>query len=525
MSVTKDRIDVLLVEDDEEDYLLTKDLLSRLDGVRHELHWVRDCRSALRAAREGDHDVYLVDYRLGAEDGIELIRELVAAGHDVPVIVLTGQGNHDVDVEAARAGAADYLIKGEVSPVLLERTIRYAIRGRADLRALRESEEELRQAQKMEAVGRLAGGVAHDFNNMMSAVIGFSELVLARLEGAHPLRHYVEEIMRAGERASALTNQLLVFSRKQVLEPRVLDLNRIVADVERLLQRLIGEDVELVSVLDPALEPVVADPGQVEQVIVNLAVNARDAMPTGGKLTIETANVELDEDYASRHLDVEPGSYVLLAVTDTGVGMEADTAERIFEPFFTTKEEGRGTGLGLATVFGVVKQSGGAICVDSEPGRGTSFKIYLPRTRATVETLDVHAVPPEGPRGSETILLVEDEQIVRDLEREALEESGYTVLEARSASHALELAQEYRGTIDLLLTDVVMPELSGHEVAERLTARRPEMKVLYASGYTDGAIVRHGVLEPGIAFLPKPLTPASLARKVREVLDAPLPLV
>ena len=523
---TVDQVEVLvlLVEDDEEDYLLTKDLLSRLDGVRHEIHWVSDYGSALSAAHEGDHDVYLVDYRLGADDGIELVRELVAAHHDVPVIVLTGQGNHEVDVEAARAGAVDYLVKGEVSPELLERTIRYAMRGHADMRALRESEEGLRQAQKMEAVGQLAGGIAHDFNNMMTAVIGYSELVLARLEDAHPLRHEVEEIKRAGERASAMTHQLLAFSRKQVLQPRVFDLNTVVAEVDGLLQRLIGENVELVSVLDPALEPIEADPGELEQVIMNLAINARDAMPTGGKLTIETANVELDEDYASHHFDVEPGPYVLLAVSDTGVGMEAETMRHIFEPFFTTKEEGKGTGLGLATVFGIVKQSGGDIHVYSEPSRGTTFKIYLSRTQAPVDRIEPVVVSTKPPRGSETILLVEDEELVRSLERKVLEASGYTVLEAHNVSHALELAQSHHGIIDLLLTDVVMPQLSGRELAERLTVRRPEMKILYASGYAADAITRHGVLEPGIAFLPKPLTPTSLARKVREVLDTPLNL-
>ena len=516
------QIAVLLVDDDADDYLLTKDLLSKLDGDRYDIQWVSDHRSALRAAHEGEHDVYLVDYRLGADDGIELVRELIANGHDVPVIVLTGQGNRDVDVEAAQAGAADYLVKGEVSPALLERTIRYAMQGRAHLRALRESEEGLRQAQRMEAVGQLAGGVAHDFNNMMSVVIGFSEFVLAHLDDAHPQRAHVEEIMRAGKRASTMTQQLLAFSRKQVLDPRVFDLNTVVADVETMLQRLIGEDIELVSVLDPELEPIEADPGQLEQVLMNLVINARDAMPTGGKLTIETANVDLDAEYASRHLDVVPGPYVLLAVSDTGVGMEAETLRQIFEPFFTTKEEGKGTGLGLATVFGIVKQSGGDIHVYSEPSQGTTFKIYLPRTQAPVDRVEPPVAGTKPARGTETVLLVEDEELVRSLERKVLEESGYTVLEALSANHALELAEQHDGVIDLLLTDVVMPQLSGRELADLLAPERPEMRILYASGYTADAITRHGVLEQGIAFLPKPLTPTSLLRKVREVLDAPL---
>jgi two-component system, cell cycle sensor histidine kinase and response regulator CckA len=512
-------LSVLLVEDDEEDYLLTRDVLARIDGIRYALHWVSDSRSALEAVNEREFDVCLVDYRLGPEDGIELVQRLVEGGHDLPVIVLTGQGDREVDLHAAQAGAADYLIKSEVSPALLERTIRYALRSRADLQALRESEADLRQAHRMDAVGRLAGGVAHDFNNMMTAVIGFSELVLGRLEEAHPARRHVEEIRRAGERASGMTHQLLAFSRKQVLQPRVLDLNAVVADVERLLERLISEDVELVSVLEPALEPIEADRGQLEQVIMNLVINARDAMPAGGKVTIETANVELADDGLGP--DVEAGPYVVLTVRDTGTGMNSQTVRQIFEPFFTTKDEGRGTGLGLATVFGIVKQSGGDISVDSELGVGTTFKAYLPRAHTQVEQIVPVLPRAEAPRGSETILLVEDEELVRSLAREVLEEAGYTVLEARNVGHALELGRDHRGVVDLLLTDVVMPGISGPELGERLLALRPELKVLYVSGYADGVIAHQGILEPGIAFLAKPMTPQSLAGKVRQVLDTP----
>jgi two-component system cell cycle sensor histidine kinase/response regulator CckA len=513
-------VEVLLVEDDDEDYMLTEDVFSSIEGTRYTLHWVRDYGSALKSVEERHFDVCLVDYRLGAENGIDLVRELVANGHDLPVVVLTGNGDRDVDLEAAQAGAADYLVKGEITPALLERTLRYALRSGETLRALRESEADLRQSQRMDAIGQLAGGVAHDFNNMMTAVIGFSDLILARTEEAHPLRGHVEEIKRAGERASALTHQLLAFSRRQVLQPRVLDLNAVVTEVDTLLQRLIGANVELVSVLDPALEHVQADPGQLEQVILNLAINARDAMPAGGQLTIETANVELDADHASRYLDVEAGPYALLAVSDTGVGMEAETIAQIFEPFFTTKPEGKGTGLGLATVFGIVKQSGGDIGVYSEPNRGTTFKIYLPRVQAPVDRISPPTRRLEPPRGSETVLLVEDEELVRHLEREVLTEGGYTVLEARSVSHALELAEGHAGVIDLLVTDVVMPELNGPALAELLAERRPDIRILYTSGYPSNAISRQGVLAPNVAFLPKPLTPASLARKVREVLDA-----
>jgi two-component system, cell cycle sensor histidine kinase and response regulator CckA len=519
----EERINVLLVDDDEDDHLFTKDLLSRLEGVRHELHWVRDYQAALAAAAESDYDVCLVDYRLGPDSGIELVRELVASGQGMPVIMLTGQGDRDVDVEATHAGAADYLVKGEISPVLLERTIRYAIRRHADMQALRESEEGLRQAQRLDAIGQLAGGVAHDFNNMMTAVVGFSDLALGRIDDPDdPLHRYLGEIRHAGEHAAALAHQLLAFSRKQMLQTQVLDLNTVVSDVERLLQRLLADDVELSSVLDSALGSVKVDPSQLEQVIINLAINASDAMPTGGKLTIETSNIELDAAYSDGHLDVDPGPYVLLAVSDTGVGMSAETKRRVFEPFFTTKEVGKGTGLGLATVFGIVKQSGGEISVYSELGHGTTFKVYLPRVDAPSEDLQEPAKhPPTSPRGAETILLVDDEEVVRRFIAEVLADCGYTVIEARAPTQALDLAHDYPDVIHLLVTDVVMPGLSGHELAEQLLTERRELKTLYTSGYASNAIVRHGVLEPGIAFLPKPLNMLTLTNKVREVLDTP----
>jgi len=389
-----------------------------------------------------------------------------------------------------------------------------------DVSGRKELESSLLQAQKMDAVGQLAGGIAHDFNNLISAVIGFGELVLGRLEEGDPAHAQVQQIVRAGERAASMTNQLLAFSRKQMLQPRVLDLNAVVADSEQLLGRLIGEDIALTCVLDPEVEPVLADPVQLEQAIVNLAVNARDAMPTGGRLTIETANVEIDSEYAASHVDVQPGHYVVLAVSDTGEGMDAETQARIFEPFFTTKREGRGTGLGLATVFGIVKQSGGNVSVYSEPAHGTTFKLYLPRAEHSLAQDEHEPASATLLGGSETILLVEDEDLVRDLERQLLEECGYTVLEARDAQRALDLAASHGGPIDLLLTDVVMPGLGGRELVERLTPDRPRMKVLYSSGYADDAVVRHGVLEAEVEFLAKPFTPSALAAKVREVLDA-----
>ena len=515
----EDHILVLLVDDDEEDYLLTKDLLPRSGEVRHELHWAPDYQQALSACREEAYDVCLIDYRLGPDDGIQLVRELIADGHDMPMIVLTGQGDHEVDIEAARAGASDYLVKGEISPTLLERTIRYAIRSHADMRALRESEAMLRQTQRMEAVGQLAGGVAHDFNNMLTAVIGFSELGLTRLQEPDSVSHYLQEIKRAGERAIALTRQLLAFSRRQMLQTQVVDLNALVDEVQKLLARLLTDNIELRILPQPQLGSVKADPGQLEQVIMNLVINAGDALPSGGTLTIQTADVELGEDYASRHDDVQPGPYVMLAVSDDGVGMDGETMQHAFEPFFTTKEVGKGTGLGLSTVFGILKQSGGDVAIDSEPGRGTTVRVYLPRVAEPAQQVQAPTTDGELPRGSETILLVDDEELVRGFEREVLTSTGYTVLEAHGPRHALEIAREHPGIIDLLLTDVLMPGLSGPELAESLCRERPDMQTLYTSGYTPDAIAQHGVLEPD-AFISKPLDRSRLAHKVREVLDS-----
>src|SRR5438093_2822167 len=381
-------------------------------------------------------------------------------------------------------------------------------------------EQQLRQAQKMEAVGRLAGGIAHDFNNILTAITGHADLLLEDLGHHDPRRADVDEIRRSAERAAGLTRQLLAFSRQQVLQPKVVDLNALVLDMDKLLRRLIGEDVELATVLDPTLGRVTADPGQLEQVIVNLAVNARDAMPQGGKLTLETRNIDLDSSYTLEHSLVKPGPYVQLTVSDSGIGMDEETQAHAFEPFFTTKPPGQGTGLGLAMVYGTVKQSGGFIWVYSVPGRGATFKIYLPRVDAPVESAAPPAPVERPPRGSETVMLPHDEPAGRAIARQALERQGYTVLAAPSGADALALAAQHGATIHLLLTDVVMPGMSGRDLADRLTAQRPGIRVLYISGYTDNAIVRHGMLEPGLAYLQKPFRPDALVRKVREVLDA-----
>jgi two-component system cell cycle sensor histidine kinase/response regulator CckA len=387
--------------------------------------------------------------------------------------------------------------------------------------ALRQSEHQLRQAQKMEAVGRLAGGVAHDFNNVLSVILGYGELVLAELKSADPVRADVEEILKAASRAAGLTRQLLLFSRQQVAEPRVIGLQEVITGMDKMLRRILGEDVELILLAAKSVGRVKADPSHLEQVIMNLVVNARDAMPRGGKLTIETENVVLDEEYAQKHLPVRAGPHVMMAVSDTGSGMDRETQARIFEPFFTTKEKGKGTGLGLSTVFGIVQQSGGSIWVYSEPGRGTTFKVYLPRVDAEVGVVRSQPAP-STLRGTETVLLVEDEEQVRTIVQSVLRRQGYHVMSAQHGEEALLLSEQNPGTIDLLLTDVVMPQMSGPELARLLVARRPEMKVLCMSGYTDDTVVRHGVLE-SVAFLQKPITPALLTRRIREVLDSDRP--
>ncbi len=401
-----------------------------------------------------------------------------------------------------------------------------------DVTERRQSEEERRalahqlsQSQKIEAVGQLAGGIAHDFNNLLTAIRGYTELLIASLPVEDPRRQHGEQIRRCAERATSLTRQLLAFSRRQVLEPKTLDLNQIVSGLEDMLRRSIGEHIQLRVRGAPDLWPVKADPGQLEQAILNLVVNARDAMPQGGQLTIETANAELDPTYAGSHAPAVPGQYAMVAVTDSGVGMDAQVRARLFEPFFTTKEQGKGTGLGLSTTYGIVKQSGGYIWCYSEPGRGSSFKIYLPRT-AEDRPAEAPAVssaptaPSEHPH-DETILLVEDEPEVRALVLKLLKMQGYTVVAAANPDEALAITRDFQGVIDLMVTDVVMPGMSGRQLADRLASSRPDMRVLFVSGYTDDAIVHHGILDPGTAFLQKPFTPQALARKVREVIEAP----
>ena len=387
-----------------------------------------------------------------------------------------------------------------------------------DVTERRTLEHQLQQSQKLEAIGLLAGGVAHDFNNLLTAILGHGELALLHLRSDDPVRTYVEQITKAGEQAASLTRQLLAFGRKQILQPKVIDVNAIVAETEKMLRRVIGENIAFRTVLHPHLGKVKADPGQVGQILMNLVVNARDAMPRGGKLTIETDNIYLDEDYAKMHIAVVPGRYVMMAVSDTGAGMDEETQSRIFEPFFTTKKAGEGTGLGLSTIYGIVKQSGGNIWVYSEPGKGTAFKIYLPLVDQEPPGSEVAMKVEVVSNGHETILLAEDEEIVRDLAREILMHYGYRVLEAASGKDALSICKNFDGRIDLLVTDVIMPEMSGRDLADNVGQLYPGIKVLYMSGYADGAVVHQGELEEGANFIQKPFTMDGLARKVRDVL-------
>jgi PAS domain S-box-containing protein len=444
-------------------------------------------------------------------------RDRVRAAFDASV---AGRKPYNVEHRIIRPDGAMRHVREQAEPEADESGAVRMIGTVQDITEYKRLQDQFLQAQRLESVGRLAGGVAHDFNNLLTVIIGYSDLVLAELTPDSALTVQMEEIRKAAQCAADLTGQLLAFSRKQIVKPKTLDLNALIADVENMLQRLIGEDVQLITHAGSSLDLVMADPGQITQVLMNLAVNSRDAMPNGGKLILETRNVVFDEGYSEKHPYLKPGHYVHLSVSDTGAGMSEETRNHLFEPFFTTKEKGKGTGLGLSTVYGIVKQSGGHIWVYSEPGVGTTFNVCLPRAAPGSGTVE----PPSGTvavlRGSETVLVVEDQQEVRQLARDVLQGYGYEVLDAGSGEEALELCRAHGGPIHLLLTDVVMPVMTGSELADKIKALRPEIRVLFMSGYTDNVIVHHGALEAEVAYLQKPFSPLSLALKVREALQA-----
>jgi two-component system cell cycle sensor histidine kinase/response regulator CckA len=513
---------VLIVEDCESDATLTLRAL-RKGGFDPTFERVETDEAMRAALRRGPWDAIISDYSMPRFSAPEAFMILKESELDLPFIIVSGTVGEDTAVAAMRLGVQDYLMKGKLARLVpaVERELRESEGRRARVRAeetLRKTELQLLHAQKLEAVGRLASGIAHDFNNLLSVVLSYSGLILADLKADDPLRLDIEQIEKAGVRAANLTRQLLAFSRQQVLQPRVLDLNQVLLGMDPMIRRLLGADVELTVLRSSGLGKIVADPGQIEQVVTNLVVNARDAMPDGGMLTIETKNIDLDQDYAAQHHGVTPGPHVVFAITDTGIGMDRDTQTRVFEPFFTTKERGKGTGLGLSTVIGIVEQSGGHVWVYSEPGQGSTFRVYLPRTGAALPDLTSLPPPPSSRRGSETVLLVEDDDPVRTVACGILRRNGYRVLEASNGGEALLVCEQHTAKIHLLLTDVVLPRMSGRQLVERLARVRPDMKVLFMSGYTEEAILQHGILESEVAYLQKPLTPAVLTRKVREVL-------
>jgi two-component system, cell cycle sensor histidine kinase and response regulator CckA len=507
---------LLVVDDDPQAQALIEMALvdAHFDRV---LEIVPTAAEGLHRIEDDEHDCYLVDYRLPDGNGLELIHEAKAQGATKPFILMTGYGSGDIDEAALKEGVADYVEKHMLA-THLERSIRYALRDWQADRALHDREDQLRQAQKMEAIGRLAGGVAHDFNNLLTAIIGYTDVIFERLPEEDQTHRDVSEIRKAADRAAALTRQLLAFGRKQFLRPEVLDLNETATELLQMLPRVIGEHIQTVPRLAPNLRRVQADRSQMEQVLVNLVLNARDAMPTGGVITIETSDTELTPSrIAADGLSVQPGSYVLLSVTDTGTGMDAKTRAHAFEPFFTTKPTGKGTGLGLATVYGIVDQSGGAITIQTALGHGTSIRIYLPAVASPVEIRPVEPKPAIT-YGTESILLVEDNDAVRELAQRTLKARGYAVIEARNGDEAIDLVA--RGAhAQLLLTDVVMPGLSGPNLAARLLQQNPRLRVLYMSGFNEDSAAAHGTFWGGVPLLQKPFTPSQLAERVRVALD------
>ncbi len=520
----KSPLRLLLVEDDPVDAELVAATLAEA-GLRCTARRVDTRTDFLAALKEGGFDLILADYSIPGFDGMSALALARQEASDVPFLFVSATIGEELAIDAMHQGATDYVLKQRLGRLVP--SVQRALRERDERRerkkaedALAQSEKQFRQAQKMEAVGRLAGGIAHDFNNLLTVIMGYSHVLSAELGREHPLHSKIEETQKAGERAAMLVRQLLAFSRKQPLEPKHLSLNNVVANLEGMLQRLIGADIRLVISLDSSNSQVLADQAQLEQVLMNLVVNARDAMPHGGTLTIETAPVELEKS-PLYHVDpLPPGRYVKLSVGDTGIGMDRDTQAHIFEPFFTTKEEGKGSGLGLSTVFGIVTQSGGAIDVTSRVGYGTRFDIFFPKVGADEEAASAPHAGGQPVGGTETILLVEDDASVRVLLRDALKKLGYRVIEAKHGLEACLLATQELTRLDMLLTDMVMPGMGGRELAQHLTSIKPDLRILFMSGFTDDVGILAGHEHGTSGFLQKPFTPEVLARTVRKILDA-----
>ncbi|HLG42752.1 MAG TPA: response regulator [Planctomycetota bacterium] len=510
-------IRALILEDNPADReLLEREL--RKGSIAFTARCVETRADFLRELEAFRPDIVLSDFSLPTFDGLTALGLTRELHPELPFIFVSGTIGEETAVQALTRGATDYLLKGHTKR-LCQAVLR-AVSESAQRAERKSLERQLFQAQKMEAIGQLAGGVAHDFNNLLTAILGYSQLMAETLPPDSPWGEHVTEIYKAGERARDLTRQLLAFSRKQIISPRVLDLNSVVGGMEKLLKRLIPENVLTAFRLAPKTLSIKADPGQIEQVIVNLAVNARDAMPNGGTITIETSVTDLDEGYTRQHAEVAPGRYAMLALSDNGTGMDDRTKAHLFEPFFTTKEPGKGTGLGLATVYGIVKQSGGHISVYSEVGIGTTFKVYFPEIREPLASPTSKSPSSGMPKGTETILVVEDDEPVRALIRRVLSSRGYNVIEAKNGLEALEVADACSSPIHLVMTDVIMPQMGGPELADHLKRRLPGAKVIFLSGYATTAIVQHGIVQKGVEFMEKPFTPEQLTQRVRQVLDS-----
>jgi two-component system cell cycle sensor histidine kinase/response regulator CckA len=513
----KSPLQILHLEDDPNDAALIQSILAA-GGIACAITRVQSHDDFVAALERGGFDLVLSDCALPAFDGLSAVEIVRTRWPDLPVILVSGTLGEERAVDALKNGATDYVLKERLARLVpAVRRAMQEVMARTERRRL---EAQFVETQKIELIGQLASGVAHDFNNILAVIMGYGNLIMAELGADSPLRKYAEEIQHAADRATGLTRQLLVFSRKQAVQPVVLDLNAVVKDLDKMLRRLIGEHIEMTMVPGRQLGHIQADSGHVGQVLMNLVVNARDAMPVGGQLTIATNNVTLDENYGRKHPGALPGDYVMLSVSDTGTGLTDEVRARMFEAFFTTKPSGKGTGLGLATCQTIVQQCGGHIGVDSKIGQGTTFKIYFPRVGQPLEVADGPVPTGPLPRGTETLLVVEDEPSVRHLAARVLEAQGYTVLRAANGQDALRTVHEHKGPpVHLVVTDVIMPLMGGKVMAEWLKTTQPDLKILFTSGYTDEVIAQQGVLEPGVAFLPKPYTPAAIAYKVRAMLD------